>query len=298
MIANYHSHSNYCDGSSPLEDYIIAAINLGFEGYGFSSHAPLPFPCQWAMPQNQLQDYFRRINYLKEKWQDEIKIFRSLEIDYIPSLTGPNHAKFTSLPLDYTIGSIHFIEQFSDGTPWAVDSSHRKFLIGLEEIFKGDIVRLVKKYFSNTRKMVREETPTIVGHLDKIKMHNLYKNHFNEQEDWYREEIDYTLNTIKTAGSLIEINTRGNYRLKSKSLYPSNWILEEIAAKSIPIVLNSDAHMPSEINLGFDYALSQLKQIGFKSLKNFDGIDWIDTPVEEIIAKNKSHIIPVEQLRK
>lgn len=298
MIANYHSHSNYCDGSSPLEEYIIAAINLGFDAYGFSSHAPLPFPCQWAMPLNQLQDYFRRISYLKEKWQDEILIFKSLEIDYIPSIMGPNHSMLKSLPLDYTIGSVHFIEQFSDGTPWAVDSSHRKFLIGLEEIFKGDIIRLVKKYYSNTRKMVREETPTIVGHLDKIKMHNLYQPHFDESEAWYQEEIEYTLNTIKTSGSFIEINTRGMYRSKSKSMYPSNWILEKIKEKSIPIVLNSDAHMPSEINLGFDEALILLQAIGFTHLKNFNGTDWIDTPLACIIEKNSSQIILIDQLKK
>lgn len=70
-------------------------------------------------------------------------------------------------------------------------------------------------------------------------------------------------------------------------MYPSPWILEKILEKSIPIVLNSDAHMPHEINLGFDIALELLKEIGFQEISNYNGTRWINTDINEISAKNK-----------
>ncbi|MCB0510257.1 MAG: histidinol-phosphatase HisJ [Bacteroidetes bacterium] len=298
MLTNYHSHSNYCDGSNPLEDYILEAINLGFTGYGFSSHAPLPFACQWAMPNNQIQDYLRRIDYLKNKWKEELMIWKSLEIDYLPKISDERRESLKQLALDYTIGSVHFLDYFSDGTPWAIDDSHRKFKLGLDEIFQGDIQKVIKKYYQYIRKMVREEQYTIIGHLDKIKMHNKYFPYFDEQEAWYKEEIDNTLNTIKISSSFIEVNTRGWYKGKSKDLYPSTWILEEIAKKEIPIVLNSDAHMPSEISLGFDFALEQLKTIGFQSLKNYNGIEWVDTPIESILNRTEKTFVYKENIKR
>jgi len=297
MLTNYHSHSNYCDGSTNLEEYILAAINLEFAAYGFSSHAPLPFHCCWSMQENQLKDYIRRIDFFKEKWQNEIQIFKSLEIDYIPHITGPTAPLFKSLNLDYTIGSIHFVE-VDNNVPFCVDDSHRKFLIGLEAYFQNDIQKLVKKYYTNTRKMVREATPTIVGHLDKIKMHNFYQKHFDEKEDWYQEEIEKTLNTIQTSGAFIEVNTRGYYKGKTHDLYPSTWILEAILEKNIPIVLNSDAHMPEEINGAYEFALNKLLNIGFSTVKNYNGKKWVDSPIASILPNADKEYVKIEQIRK
>lgn len=298
MLSNYHSHTNYCDGSSHIEDYIIQAVNLGFDVYGFSSHAPLPFACKWSMPASQLKDYIRRIEYLQQKWKGEIAIYKSLEIDYIPEVMGPKHSSIQNIGLDYTIGSIHFLDAYADGTPWAVDDSHRKFLLGFEEIFKGDIKQVVKKYYSYTRRMVREETPTIIGHLDKIKMHNKFHPHFNENEDWYKNEVIKTLDTIKISGAFVEVNTRGIYKLKIEELYPSDWIIKEMISREIPIVLNSDSHTPFEINKGFDYAIQVLKDLGCNYVKNYNGSTWVNTPIEEVKAIKKDALLNAIEIKR
>lgn len=38
---NIHTHSNYCDGTSKLDEYVVKAIELNMDGIGFSSHAPV-----------------------------------------------------------------------------------------------------------------------------------------------------------------------------------------------------------------------------------------------------------------
>ena len=49
MWANFHTHSNYCDGKGLLDEYVAQAISLGMLSLGFSSHAPLPFESSWCM---------------------------------------------------------------------------------------------------------------------------------------------------------------------------------------------------------------------------------------------------------
>ena len=46
LKTNYHSHSEFCDGKGKLEDYVKSAISKGFDVFGFSGHAPLPFERQ------------------------------------------------------------------------------------------------------------------------------------------------------------------------------------------------------------------------------------------------------------
>jgi histidinol-phosphatase (PHP family) len=285
MLTNYHSHTNYCDGSSNIEEYVLEAIHLGLSTYGFSSHAPLPFACQWSMPISQLQDYSRRIDYLKDKWKDEIVLLKSLEIDYIPGVAGPKNSLFNSLNLDYTIGSIHFLDYFPDGKPWGIDDSHRKFEMGLQEIFYNDIQLVVSRYYEYMRKMLVEEAPTILGHFDKIKMHNSFKVFFNEKDMWYQNEVEKTLREIIKSGTFVEVNTRGYYKGKTHNLYPSHWILSLILEYNIPIVVNSDAHMPSEICEGYAFAFQELKGLGFKSVMNFKNGIWVEDDILEIESR-------------
>ena len=114
--------------------------------------------------------------------------------------------------------------------------------------------------------MLDEDSPDIVGHLDKIKMYNNGSNYFSEKDKWYISLIDKTLDKIKQVGTIVEINTRGYYRYGQKDLYPSGWIIEKMIQRDIPIMLNSDSHAPDEIIAGFDYAASELKKMGVKML--------------------------------
>lgn len=282
MLTNYHSHCNFCDGSSDMEEYIKEAIFQKMSAYGFSSHPPLPFKSSWSMPHSQLNDYSDRIEKLKLKYRNQIKIFKSLEIDFVSNQVGPNSSLFVNLGLDYTIGSVHYLNKESNGNYFCIDGNHDEFLFGLEKYFSGNIQDLVSNYYGCIREMVDTETPTIVGHLDKIKIHNFYFPHFSENDAWYENEVSKTLDSIKKSGAFIEVNTRGYYKNSIETLYPSEKILSEILEKEIPIVLNSDSHVPNELTLGYQHAINTLEKLGFKYIKNFDGKNWINTSISDI----------------
>ena len=56
--ANYHSHTQYCDGATLPEAYVEEAIRQGFVAYGFSGHASVPFATEWCIPDARLSYNF------------------------------------------------------------------------------------------------------------------------------------------------------------------------------------------------------------------------------------------------
>ncbi len=269
MWSNFHTHSHYCDGKGALKDYLDAAKKADLVSIGFSSHAPIPFDCKWCMPEKSLPVYLQEIESLKPAYPD-IDIYKGLEVDFIPGMISPDD--FNSA-LDYTIGSIHFVEGF-EGKAWEIDGSHDVFKDGLKKIFQNNIRLAITRYYELTRRMLLQSSPDIIGHLDKIKIQNGKEILYEESDLWYIGEIDRTLEVIKRANIIVEVNTRGIYQKKSRDTYPSSWILERIHQLNIPITLSSDAHHPDDLINQFQKTASLLKDIGFKTLSVLRGGIW------------------------
>lgn len=266
MIANYHTHCKYCDGLGEPEEFAKAAIEQGLSIYGFSCHAPLgKYPCSLMDPRH-LNVYAQEIRRLKKKYENQITILLGLEIDYVSGVMGPHSAIFQNIELDYTIGAVHYIDFFENGLPMSVDRSTAIFQKGLREVFANNYKKLYKRYFRLIRKMLREQPPDIIAHIDKISRHNIDNVYFSEKESWYSEEVDKTLCSIKDAGTIIEFNTRGLYSSKHPRPYPSLAILKKIHEMDLPLMINTDAHKPDEIKKGYNDALKIVKKIGFESV--------------------------------
>lgn len=228
------------------------------------------------MREKKLRSYLREIDGLRASAKG-IQIYKGLEIDFIPGIVSPRD--FVAM-LDYTIGSVHFVDSF-EGIRWEIDNTREVFRRGLEKIFQNSIRAAVTRYFELTRQMITSTPPHIVGHLDKIKMHNQELPFFEESEPWYREEVDKTLQAIRRANVIVEVNTRGIYKKKTINPYPSPWILERICEAHIPITLSSDAHHHSELVREFEPTAAQLRDIGFKKLSVLNNGIWKPVPFTE-----------------
>ena len=106
-LTNYHSHSLYCDGRADMESFAHWAKAKGFSAYGYSSHAPLPFPTCWTMEWDRMDDYLGEFLRLKQVYAGSVELYIALEIDYLNEDSHPASACFQALPLDYRIGSVH-----------------------------------------------------------------------------------------------------------------------------------------------------------------------------------------------
>ena len=278
-LYNLHTHTHYCDGSGDPEEYVKSAIGAGFHTLGFSSHGPVPFPNNFAIRDDAaLKSYCSEIRALKEKYSGQIDIFLGLELDYIAGITQDFSIYRESCGLDYIIGSLHLVRNGSDTRLWFIDGAKvEKYDDGLKDIFGGDVRKAITTYFRQVNEMILTQKPDIVGHFDKIKMHNKGR-YFREDEAWYRDLVMETLENIKKVGCITEVNTRGIYKKRSDDLYPSTWILEHMNTMGLPITLSADAHQPSEIDGHYSESIEILKRIGFRSLKYLTSAGWADNP--------------------
>lgn len=274
MWSNFHTHSHYCDGKGSPEDYVVKAKALDIKSLGFSSHAPLPFTCNWCMKTGRFGHYLSTVRSL-QKTNTDLEIYAGLEIDFIPSVVSP---KSFQHDLDYTIGSIHFVESIDRDRRWEIDGTHTHFLEGLEKIFNNDIRAAIIRYYELTREMIMHSAPDIVGHLDKIKIQNIGGKFFHEDDAWYRQEISKTLDVIEREGSIVEVNTRGIYQKKSTTTYPSPWIIEQMHRRNIPLTLSTDAHHPDDLINEFPESAQMLYHIGYRELMTLRGGQWKSYP--------------------
>ena len=264
MRSNYHTHSNYCDGRASLREMVDFAVAHGFNVLGFSGHCPLPFENTFSI--TDYEGYCREVRDLKEEYKDRIEILLGLEFDYVPGMLED----FTPLTeqggLEYTIGSVHLIPgnnhpQGADDL-WFIDGPRwERYDEGLNRLFGGDIRRGVKAYFQQENEMIVKNRPTIVGHPDKIAMHNRGR-YFTEDEPWYEQLALETLSLIHEYGLICEVNTRGIYKGRHPDYYPSRRLIRQMKQWRIPLIVSTDAHMPDDL-LHYEGAYEYLHEIDY-----------------------------------
>ncbi len=277
MLANYHTHNHYCDGKEAPEAYVEKALKLGLNALGFSSHAPVSFENNYSLPMDKLDDYCSEIKSLKEQYKDQIDLFLALEADFIPNKTFDFAFLKDKCQLDYIIGSIHFVAHPSSEELWFIDGGNQDtWDQGLTKVFKQDIRAGVSAFYHQTNRMILEQKPQILGHFDKIKMHN--KDRFFSQNDvWYQNLIQESLQVIKESAAVLEINTRGLYKGRSNELFPGIPVLKKAIAMGIPLMLNTDAHHPDELLGHYPEAIKMLEQAGIRELWHYSEKGWFSS---------------------
>lgn len=265
---NFHTHSNYCDGKATLREMVDFAVAHNFTALGFTGHCPLPFDNTYSI--TDYEGYCNEVRALKEEYADRIEISLGLEMDYVPGMLEDFSPLIKQGGLEYTIGSIHLIP--AEGSAprsaadlWMIDGSrYQTYDEGLMKHFGGDIRRGVRAYFHNENAMLERNRPTIVGHPDKIVMHNRDR-YFTEDEPWYRDLALETIHLIKELDLICEINTRGIYKGRHADYYPGKWLIQEMKQLHIPVLVSTDAHAPEDL-LRTEGAHEYLQEIGYRDV--------------------------------
>lgn len=271
---NLHLHTHYSDGDGRPEDFVIQASNLGFSAIGFTEHSPLPFDNPFSLKEEKVDDYIKEIDDLKKKYDSHINIFRALEMDYIPHMSTDFDYWRNRCQVDYLIGSVHLVKPQGMDNLWFTDGpKYETYDQGLFDFFGGNIKKAVKRFYDQTNEMIDTQEFEIIGHVDKIKMHNRDR-YFNEDEPWYQNLVDECLDLIKQKNIIVEINTRGIYKKRYPGLFPDGITLKKVKKLGIPILISSDAHLANELNLGFTEAIERLKEFGFSEVMKFENGNW------------------------
>jgi histidinol-phosphatase (PHP family) len=251
MRVDLHNHTYLCNhADGEMEEYILKAIELGIDTFGFSEHAPMKdFEDGYRLTLEKQDFYQNSVLSLREKYQNKIEILLGYEVDYIEGDYLLD--SIVNAPVDYLIGSVHYLDS------WGFDNPA---FIG--EYEKRDIDTIWEEYFKAMQSMVRSGHFNIVGHFDLMKVFNFLpkKN--------MKELCFETLKEIKKADMAIEINASG-FRKDPKEQYPSYEILQLVYGLDIPITFGSDAHRVEQVGLFYDDVIKLAKKVGYQSCVSF-----------------------------
>ena len=273
---NYHSHCTYCDGKAPMEEFVRRAVEEGFTSYGISSHSPLPFEASWVLQAGEVDNYLRDIEELKRKYGGQIELYAGMETDYVDDGFNPASDYFQKMPLDYRIGSVHFIAA-PDGEFIDTDTIPQVFRQNLHKHFGGDLRRLVRQFFDASMRMVELGGFDFIGHADKVSINADYCENGTSKSDWYTKMVNEYFDLIAEKGTMVEINTK---RYASKGyFFPNGHHFKTLQRMKVPVLVNSDAHAPELINDNRANAIALLRQAGFKTVRELSGGKWIDVPI-------------------
>lgn len=252
MRVDLHNHTYRCNHAtgSPRE-YILEAIKQGIDIFGFSCHAPMDYDPKFRMRSDEFVDYCRDIRGLQEEFSNKIEILLALEMDFLPNHLELMHKNLVEEPLDYLIGSVHFLDD------WGFDNPE---FIG--EYKKRDMLDCWREYLQSLLQMVSSGFFQIVGHLDLLKVFN------HQPPEVLNNQIGEVLEAIKQSNMALEINASG-LRKPIAEQYPSKKILSMAFEQGVMITFGSDSHSVNHIGYGYELCKKYAQEVGYKQVVVF-----------------------------
>lgn len=276
-LTNYHSHCDFCDGHAPMEGFVKEAIAEGFASYGISSHAPFAVSNECNMLRERMPDYLAEFQRVKQIYSSQIELYVGLEIDFLDDTFNPSIPYFRELPLDFRIGSVHYIVA-PDGTPVDTDGSPDRFRSYVDTYFDGDVDEVVRRFYRSSFRLIELGGFDFLGHLDKIGLNaSLYRPGL-DREEWYKRLVSSYLDAIAARQLPVEVNTKA-WHTRGR-FFPHEDYFEQMHRLGIRVVVNSDAHFPARINAGRPEALQALARAGYTAVWQLSRGEWVEVPLE------------------
>ena len=232
---NFHTHTYRCNhATGDVADYCRVAVDLGMETLGFSDHTALPDD-RWLgarMPYSDLDDYVAAIDKGRRDFPG-LTVLKGMECEYVPEF----HAFYEDELLgarafDYLVGAAHFFPEGDDWTGTYGGTRDAKSL---------------RAYADYTIDMMETGLFDFIAHPD------LFGNCYAVFDADARACSRDILVAARECDVGMEINALGLRKQARKKpgnpypLYP--WLpFWELAAEcDPPVIVNSDAHRPEDL---------------------------------------------------
>lgn len=256
MVVDYHTHHYRCGhAEGQLAAYVEAAIAAGLNEIGLSDHSPIYHfgddPHAWpqtAMSQAELPAYISDIMAVRDRFANRITVRLGVESDYILGWDEFYRSLWQQYPLDYTIGSIHWLGRWSIFDP------------ALPQGRTADDV--YAEYLLTTQAAARSGAYNIIGHLDCLKT----AGHIPDMT--ITPLLEETVRVLATCDVTVELNTSG-WRRPCADSFPRAELLACCHHYGVPVTLSSDAHKPAHVAYNFAQAIALLKDVGYREIATF-----------------------------
>jgi histidinol phosphate phosphatase HisJ family len=247
LPVDYHMHTTFSDGKADHLTMLKAAEVVGLREIGFSDHLT-PFDTAWSIKRTHLHEMAAGVESVCHK-SPSVTVKLGAEVDFIPGKEAELCTLIDELPLDYVIGSVHFMDE------WNFDTRS-------DDYKDKDINDIYNRYFLLVQDAARSGLFDVMGHVDLIKKFGVYPTFP------LHEIYEKTASIFKQSGVVVELNTSGLTK-PCKEFYPSYPFLQELKRQKVPVTLGSDAHRPEAVGQYFDHAVALLKHIGYTHVVSF-----------------------------
>ena len=225
MNYNFHTHTYRCSHAyGTEEEYIKKAIEGGIKQLGFSDHLPFRFPdgyeSYFRIPVVLVEDYFKTLTALREKYKDEIEIHIGFEMEYYPLYFEDMLRNAREYGAEYLILGQHFLSnEHPDGYPVKGGNTS---------------VERLKEFVSSVVSAIESGVFTYVAHPDNFG--------FIGDEEIYREEVRKICVASREMDVPLEINFLG---IRENRHYPNEVFWKVAAEEGSPVTFGFDAHTVS-----------------------------------------------------
>ena len=220
MIANYHTHTTRCHhASGNEEDFVLRAIENGLKIFGFSDHVPMPFPdghqSGYRVFREELEDYVRTVERLREKYADRIRILLGFEAEYYPALFEDMLNMLAPYDYDYLLLGQHFIGNEDGGYSGAPT----------------DNPAVLKQYVDQVIEGLSTGKFTYLTHPDLL--------NFTGSEEIYEQHMERLCRACLEMNIPLEVNLLG---VEDGRHYPCDRFFRIASRVGNPVVIGCDAH--------------------------------------------------------
>lgn len=259
IFTDGHTHTQFCPHGSgdDVEGMIRIAIDAGLTSYSITEHNPIP-SALWdrfigdraildtnSMTPDQMEDYFRQMEALKDKYKDQIELRIGMEFDYLEGFEDFTQSLLDQYGhrLDDALLSVHFVK-------WrdrylAVDYSPEDYAEHMIQAF-GSFQKAQEAYLETVYRSVCHEfgphQPKRIGHMTLCQK---FQHAFDEKTDFTpfsRNWIDRIIDRMAQSGYELDYNHAGLWKEYCKETYPPADIARLAADKGIALRYGSDSH--------------------------------------------------------
>lgn len=259
FYADYHTHSGFSsDSNTPMERNVEQAIALGLKEIAVTDHIDFDYPDLNYPFMFNYNDYLRRVNDIRARYSEIIKIVLGVEIGLQPHVYDEIRNFVETNQFDFIIGSTHCVEKNDLCT---------------DDFFKGKTKHeAFYRYFEDVLNNIKNcPIFSVYGHIDFINRYGSYSNNEMDYEE-FKPITDEILKELISKGKGIEINTSG-FRYGLSHTHPQLPLVKRYKELGGEIItVGSDAHIPSDITRDFNTAYEMLREAGFNYITTFDNL--------------------------
>ncbi|WP_272572151.1 MULTISPECIES: histidinol-phosphatase [unclassified Providencia] len=268
-----HTHTFYSKHAvGTVDELVRASIAAGVTVLTITDHAPFPVDMNNRLLASELDSYFADIERARAIYQGHITILCGLELDYMPGTDAFNRELLARYPMDFVIGSIHYVEVPDEA------------MVKVWELPRLAGQAFLDRYFANLEGLLDSGLFDAVGHADTLLR--------GVPEDIFLRRFEPLLTQLARSGIAFELNASG---LRKSSLdpitgkevqgfwsHPSRELVAQLISHEVPFTVGSDTHDPNDAGAGIAELLEALRPLGLKSISYYERRRRIDVSLDSL----------------